>query len=154
MHEPGFGSVYSVAYVDGVAPGATDVDLEIPVAPTLVAPASSATNVDENTTFTWSGDDQVYMFVAREASIYYETFYVITAAKQATLPLSHVTVPALRPNQTYLWSVRTHRRFTTVDDATGPDGYLDSYCYGKLRGPRRGAGTHTSSESYSFTTAP
>jgi hypothetical protein len=153
-HDSGFGPPYAVAYVDGVAPGATDVDLEIPVPATPIAPASAATNVDENTTFTWSGDDQVYMFVAREASIYYETFYVITAAKQAQLPISHVTVPALRRNQTYLWNVRTHRRFATVDDATGPDGYLDSYCYGRLRGPRRGAGTHTASANYSFTTAP
>lgn len=153
-HGGSFGPPYAVAYVDGVAPGATDVDLEVPVPATPIAPATGATNVDENTTFSWSGDDQVYMFVAREASIYYETFYVITAAKQATLPLSHVTVPALRRNQTYLWNVRTHRRFATVDDATGPDGYLDSYCYGRLRGPRRGAGTHTASLNYSFTTAP
>jgi len=60
----------------------------------------------------------------------------------------------LYPNSGYAWSVRTHRQLSTMDEATGPDGYLDSYCYGRLQGPPRGSGTHTSSAKFGFTSKP
>jgi len=144
---------YAVAYGEGIAPGATNVDLEIPVAATLIAPTPGATNVDENTLFSWSGEDQVYMFSAKRGT-HNEYYYVITADKEAKLPILQTTEPGFVPNVDYAWSVRTHRKFATVDEATGPDGYLDSYCYGRLAGPRRGAGTHTWSAQRVFTSKP
>jgi len=144
---------FAVAYREGVAPGEDDVDLQIPVPATLGAPAANATNVDESTVFNWTGPDQVYMFVAKRVN-FAENYYVITANKSAQLPLSQVTVPAYVANTAYTWSVRTHRVFATVDDATGPEGYLDSYCYDRLRGPRRGAGSHTQTATSSFTSKP
>jgi hypothetical protein len=144
---------YAVAYDDGVAPGATDVDLEIPVAATLSAPGTGATNVDQDTSFQWSGPDQVYMFAAKvlNASEYY---YVITPHKEAKLPVLETSEPSFRHDTVYTWTVTTHGTFATMDEATGPEGYLDSYCYGRLRGPRRGPGSHTESTQRSFTTAP
>jgi hypothetical protein len=144
---------FAVAYREGVAPGQDNVDLEIPVPATLGTPAANATNVDATTMFSWSGPDQVYMFAAKRVN-FAETYYVITAHKQATLPLAHVSVPGYVANTAYTWSVRTHRPFATVDDATGAEGYLDSYCYDRLRGPRRGSGSHTQTGNSTFTSAP
>jgi hypothetical protein len=143
---------FAVAYVEGIAPGASDVALEIPLPATLLSPATAATDVDGDTEFTWSGDDQVVMLVFDALNVY-ENFYVITADKSGKIPVD-VMIPSLRPNFVYEWSVRTHRTFATVDDATGPTGYLDSFCYGRLRGPRRDSGSHTGSALRSFTTAP
>jgi hypothetical protein len=41
-----------------------------------------------------------------------------------------------------------------VDDATGPNGFLDAYCTGEVSGPAHGNGTHTQSTELLFTTAP
>lgn len=144
---------YAVAYNDGVAADATNVDLDIPLAATLIAPAPGATNVDENTLFSWSGEDQVYMFTAKAES-FAQYYYVITADKEAKLPILQTSEPGFRANTRYVWSVQTHRRFATVDEAAGADGYLDSYCYARLSGPRRGPGTHTWSAEHIFTSKP
>jgi len=144
---------FAVAYVEGIAPGASDVELAIPAPATLLSPATAEGGVDGDTVFSWSGPDQVYMFVADALDVY-ENFYVITTEKNAKLPVDEVMLPSLRSSFVYEWSVRTHRTIATVDDATGPTGYLDSFCYGRLRGPRRDSGSHTGSELRSFTTAP
>jgi len=56
-----------------------------------------------------------------------------------------------------LWSIETHGNYPTVDDATGPTGFLDPYSLesdASLRGPKRDNGSFTTSESRAFTTAP
>jgi hypothetical protein len=50
--------------------------------------------------------------------------------------------------------VSTHNHYDSVDDATGPDGFLDAYCTGEISGPARGNGTHTDSARLTFKTAP
>jgi hypothetical protein len=142
---------YAVAYVEGLSPGANDIELIIPAPTSLRSPATGETNVDSDTEFSWSGPDQVYMFVV-DAVFSYDNFYVVTSEKRAKIPVDSVMLPSLRLDSVYEWSVRTHRKFATVDEATGPTGYLDSFCYGRLRGPRRDSSSHTESELRSFTT--
>ena len=76
---------FAVAYRDGVAPGATAADLEIPEPATLVSPGPAATNIDENTVF--RGPDGSSLYVRRQATNF-RIYYVITARKEAQLPLS------------------------------------------------------------------
>ena len=93
------------------------------------------------------------MFYA-ESDHFYEAYYVVTADKQATLPVPPRSDLPLSANEPYHWQVQTHNHYATVDDATGPDGLFDAYCYGQLRGPKRGHGTHTESTWFAFTTPP
>jgi hypothetical protein len=81
-------------------------------------------------------------------------YYVITTDKEATLPLDEPDFPPISAGTTYFWYVATHNEHATMDDATGANGYLDGYCTGRLRGPRRDEGTHAQTQLRSFSTAP
>ncbi|MDD9966364.1 MAG: carboxypeptidase-like regulatory domain-containing protein [Myxococcales bacterium] len=140
---------YSVAYVDGATPG-SEVSLTPPQPATPFAPGDGATGIDASTTFTWNGPDQVYLLRV-ENDDFYETFWVVTSNKQATIPAAPLTDLTLDHGQAYWWVVSTHHRYGSVDEATGRDGFLDAYCYGELAGPSRGDGSHTESSVFTFT---
>lgn len=144
---------YAVRYRDGIAPGVSGVDLDVPLPPTQVAPDHQAEGVNDTTVFSWTGPDIVYMFYAKRMGVL-EYYYVITTAKQITLPLAEPDFPALSAGTTYFWYVATHHEHATVDAATGPFGYLDGYCTGRLRGPNGGSGAHTQTQLRSFSAAP
>jgi hypothetical protein len=52
--------------------------------------------------------------------------------------------------------VEVHGTAETMDEATGPDGFLDSFSYNgsEPHGPRRGGGTYSYSQRRVLTTAP
>ncbi len=55
------------------------------------------------------------------------------------------------------WSVEMHGAYATVDQATGPTGFFDSfgyYYYGELWGLKRDNGGFSTSDSFYFTTSP
>lgn len=142
---------FAVAYKEGITPGTTGIALEVPSPATLVAPGHGATAVDGSTMFSWTGADQVYLFHVESETIQDGVFYVVTTAKQARIPAAPVTNIPLRANHGYYWDVSTHIPRATVDDATGPDGFLDAYCDGWVSGSARGSGSHTMSVGHGFT---
>ena len=144
---------FAVAYADAVTPGTSGISLVVPSPATPLTPGGGTSNVTPDTNFTWSGSDQVYM-VRFENVNFYETYYVITAAKEAHIPAPPITNLPLSANADYTWSVRTHIKYDSVDDATGATGFLDAYCYGEISGPAHGNGTHTRSTELAFKTAP
>jgi hypothetical protein len=152
VNTPGY-TPFAVAYKDGVTPGATGVTLDVPSPATPLTPGGGTSNVTNNNLFTWTGPDQVYVFHVENAN-FYEGYYVVTTAKEARIPSPPVTNLPLQANGTYRWDVSTHLPRASVDEAAGPEGFLDAYCYGGVYGPSRGHGSHTVSARLQFTTAP
>jgi len=145
---------FAVAYKDGITPGTTGIAIAVPNPATLLTPSGGSSNITNNDTFKWTGDvDQVYVFHA-ESVDFFESYWVVTTAKEAHLPSPPTTNLPLLANAEYVWSVSTHIPKATVDEATGPEGFLDAYCYGTIAGPSRGHGSHTVSGKFLFTTAP
>lgn len=79
------------------------------------------------------------------------TMFVVTSAKQTKLPTFPATSFAIPAGEPCDWSVETHGTYATPDEATGPEGMLDTLSNGEPRGPRHGAGVYTESESRAFT---
>ncbi|MFI5308758.1 MAG: hypothetical protein ACHQ53_15480 [Polyangiales bacterium] len=142
---------YAAAYQDALAAGQTGVSLTIPAAPVLALPADGTAGIGSSTTFQWTGSAKVFLFTV-DADTTYDTVYVVTTAKQAMIPAPPIS--AFAANVKLYWWIETHEGFATVDDATGPEGMLDTISTGTIRGPRRGAGTYTESEHRSVTTSP
>lgn len=145
----GEGPGYAAAYSDRVTPGTRDLALSLPTPAVQVSPAAGASEVDGETMFSWNGPEQVYMLRAISVD-YYESINVVTSKKQTRLPVPPEGDLALIGGGAYRWSVRTHNHHETVDEATGPEGQLDAFCWGTLEGPVDGPGTHTSSGERGF----
>ena len=77
-----------------------------------------------------------------------------TSAYEAHIPSPPLTNLPLAANADYKWSARTQLAKSSVDEATGPEGFLDTYCGGAIGGPSRGAGTHTESGELFLATTP
>jgi len=145
---------FAVAYTDGITPGTTGITLEVPSPATLLTPSGGSSNITNDELFKWTADvDQVFVFHA-ESVDFYESYRVVTTAKEARIPSPPTTNLPLLANAQYTWSVSTHIPKASVDEAAGPEGFLDAYCYGAIGGPSRGAGSHTVSARFLFTTAP
>jgi hypothetical protein len=142
---------FAVAYQDNLAVGQNGISLSIPTPPSPTAPAADATGVDSNTMFQWSGGSQVFVFEALSDPTY-DAVFVVTTNKQTKIPAALFGL--LPANALVYWSVETHGSYASVDDATASDGLLDAFSYGRIRGPRRGAGSYTESEQRGFTTKP
>jgi len=148
---------FAVAYKDGLVPGQTGIALTIPATPVLVSPADAASGIDGNTTFEWTGSAKVFVFTI-DAKKTWDTVYVVTTEKQAQIPSPPISAFAASAELT--WWVSTHESFVTVDDATGPEGMLDTFGYYfgnsayQAQGPRRGAGSYAESENRGVTTKP
>lgn len=143
---------FSVAHVDGVpAAAAEDVALVLPRPVALNAPASSA-QVGPGSTFAWSTVGQsARVFVWHlESQGFFEGIYVITARSQIELPDVPgyaLTLPS-DGEFSFTWSVETHGDYPSVDAATGPEGFFDSFALEKNLGtglPRGDRGYYTNS---------
>jgi hypothetical protein len=141
-------NAFAAAMLDNVAPNQSGITLDIPTIPTLSAPADSKTNVDETTVFQWQGDAKVFLFCAY-SDYNYDALCVVTSQKQTHLPAAPTVA-----GKDYYWTIETHDDFATVDAASGPDGYLSSYAYARIRGPKRGNTTYAESASRKFTSSP
>lgn len=138
---------YAVAWRDGVAPGASDVVLNVPNPVTLTAPQSGAP-VTPSTLYSWSSLGQTARtFVWRvEFRDTFEGMLVITSRTQIELPTfpDGFTVPAGTP---YSWSVETHGDAASADALAGRDGFLAPFAVVDPYpiGPARGSGYYTES---------
>jgi hypothetical protein len=133
-----------IAHVDH-ADGNTPVALRLLAAPALVEPASSAMGTGE-TSFKWSGDSGVFVFRARSFDRN-DVLQVVTSDHEAKLPPAPDY--ALRPND-FSWWIETHGTYANTDEATGPQGFLDTCASRKPIGPERGTGAYTESVSRNF----
>ena len=137
-----------------------DVALEIPIAPSLLAPADNAGNVGADTTFEWSGEKQVHVLCVENGTT--EAIRVVTTESSARLPRTAAGDLALDPSRPYGFWVETHGKFESVDAAAEPSGFLDDYTpgiagpmeHGEPFGPPRPAGVYAASASRRFTLAP
>lgn len=145
-----FSGPYGVAY--RVADGGP-VNLSPPMPVTVITPGAEASNVDEDTTFEWSARPGVRVLHIEDTE-FYRALFVVTDATKITLP--EAIGFELRPGARHYWTVEVHGTAESVDEATGPDGFLDSYSIydDSPRGPRRGDGTYSYSGLRMFTTAP
>ena len=143
---------YAVVHKDGLPATQSNIALQVPDASSLTSPAAGTAGVNASTLFRWSGTAKVFFWNVI-SDPYYEGFLVVTSEKQAQLP-TMPDGPALTPNTSYTWWVETHGSYQTVDDATGPNGMLDSFRFSVPWGALRGDGSYTSSEESWFTSAP
>jgi hypothetical protein len=121
---------YAVAWQEGVAPGADDIELEIPNPVTISSPQNGAT-IAPTTPFAWSTSSQTaktFLFHL-EFTDTYAGILVITSRSQIELPTfpDGFTVPG---GTSAFWSVETHGDAEDVDALAGPDGFLDPFSIG------------------------
>jgi hypothetical protein len=137
--------IMHVDHLDGSAP----VAITLPNAPTLGEPASGAL-VSSQSVFKWSGDGSLFVFRARRAAGRNDVLSVVTSKREATLPSAPgYELPA---NNEFRWWVETHGAYANVDQAAGPQGFLDT-CASRIPvGPERGMGTYTESLGRSINT--
>ena len=143
---------YAVVHKDGLPATQSAITLTVPDAPSLTAPAWGTTGVNTSTLFRWSGTAKVFLWNVISVPSF-QGFLVVTTEKQVQLP-TMPDGPALAPNTMYDWWVETHGSYQTVDEATGPNGLLDSFRFGIPWGALKGDGSFTNSDEGQFTTAP
>jgi len=145
----------AVGFADNLVAQQTDIQIEVPLPSSVVAPGAATSGVGADTMFQWSGDAKVFVFVAQaSANEIYDAMYVVTAAKQARLPIVPGVPYAPPAGAEFSWHVETHNAYASVDEAAGDAGLISAFYDGRLHGPRRGPGSYTASESRKFTTAP
>jgi hypothetical protein len=146
----------AVVHRDGLSAGQANIELEIPEPPSLVAPADEDV-IDAESIFSWTGDQDTYLFHAEAYEGAYAGLYIVTARKQITLP-TFSNGFGLAANLVHWWRVETHGSAQSVDELAGPDGFADSYGESKgegPNGPRSGtSGSFTITSSRYFTVAP
>jgi hypothetical protein len=133
----------SVAH-DDITTG-TQANLVIPGTPKLLLPVNNSTTVDNTTDLQWSSAGTgVFVFTIWVDHVNTgNVMYVVTTANKVKVPsFPSYSVPPGVENE---WFVEQHSSATTVDEAAGPNGFLDSFAYGSPQGPRRGPGTYAES---------
>jgi hypothetical protein len=143
----------AVAFADNLSAGQTGVQVDVPLTSTLSAPGDGTMRVDATTPFQWAGTAKVFVLVAK-AKQGYDAMYVVTAAKEAHLPVGEATSYTPPAGAQFEWHVETHGAYANVDEATGGDGLISAFFDGYLHGPRRGAGSFTASALRTFVTSP
>lgn len=134
----------AVAYQNGLSPGETNVDFEIPAPAMLAAPADGAT-LDDTTVFSWNSDAQTFVWSLASDSVN-EAIYVVTSAKEVTVPAFANGLDLVRPGGGYTWRVETHGDADSVDAMLGADGFMGDFhdiAYDEPDGPGTGSGTYT-----------
>jgi hypothetical protein len=140
------GDSVRIAHIDS-AEGAP-IELRLPTVATLDEPAPEEAATAQ-TSFKWSGDAGVYVFRARSFDRN-DVLQLVTSRHEAKLPTApHYAVPSKRQ---FAWWVETHGAYASVDEAAGPEGFLDTCAARKPTGPERGRGTYSESLSRNFTT--
>jgi len=143
----------AVAFADNLSAGQTGIQIDIPLASTLSAPGDATMRIDATTPFQWAGSAKVFVLVAK-AKQGYDAMYVVTAAKEAHLPIGEATAYTPPAGAVFEWHVETHGAYASLDEATGGDGLISAFFEGYLHGPKRGAGVFTASALRTFVTAP
>jgi hypothetical protein len=146
-----FTGPYGIA-AEAVDGGGVTITPPEPVA--VISPVSDAVNVGPNTSFEWTEKPGARVLHIEDQE-YYQGIYVVTMATKVTLP-PIVGGFALRANAVHSWVVETHGTAETMDDITGPDGFLDplSDDWETPRGPKHGSPSFSFSQRRAFQTAP
>jgi len=150
---------YTIAHRDGRNVGDTGVDIVIPSPVTGLAPLDETMGVDSDTAFSFAaGDPDNSGYVVHiESEEYQQGVYIVTANRQFTLgDVPVVTNNLIVPNGWHNWTVQTHGQFDSVDEMTGPNGYLDAFAtsYYRPQGPQRESGAFTVSYQADFQAEP
>lgn len=156
--DSGFTEPYAIVHKDGLNPGDAAGTLTIPAAATPTKPSTVSDMVDNTTEFSFvgSGDNKGGFVIHIEANDYNQYFYIVTAQKKFTLPdvSGFLWVPA----RDYRWRIETHGDYATVDQMTGPNGFVDSFAGATAlsyndapAGPRMQSGSFTRSKMAYFT---
>jgi hypothetical protein len=129
------------------------VELAVPVASSLNAPADGVAGVDTTTEFRWSSPVKRAHLVRFRSSSGPDVD-VVTAASEATLPDLDPLGAALAPATSYTWRVFGLEPYANVDAvANTEDAFLSAWFYSPFFAPVRPAKVSQSSQR-SFTTAP
>ena len=141
----------AIVHKDGLSGGTTVPSLTIP-APMKNLTLTPSGAVDANTQFSCTpsaGDAGPYVSVMKNSQSQNDRLIVITSKRPFKLPSvvngSYVPVHG----ESYNWQIETHGAPSSVDEMTGPSGFIDSFG-GKPadlepRGPRTSDGTFTMS---------
>jgi hypothetical protein len=142
-----YGLAYAVA-------SDSNLSLEPPSPPNVISPAASVENVGPSTQFEWTDVSGIRVLHIEDVE-YYRGMYVVTTQNRVTFPFVGGDF-SLRANAVHTWTVEVHGTAQTMDEATGSEGFLDSFSYAteQPRGPRRGNGSYAYSQIRSFTTPP
>lgn len=146
------GSGYQRVYRE-VSSGASDVALDMPAGTDLLAPGDGASAIDGETQFEWTGSPRVYVFEAYSDDGE-DVYTVVTAKTQARLPVRPQTSLSLPAGREFDWYVETHGSHSSVDEATGPTGFVATFANFPPSGPRPGDGAFTRSAPHKFVTRP
>jgi len=149
------GDMFSGPY--GVAAEAFDgggITITPPEACAIISPVSDAVNIGPSTTFEWTAKPGARVLHIEDQD-FYQGIYVVTMATKITLP-EVVGGYKLRANALHTWTVETHGTAETMDEVTGPDGFLDplSDDWETPRGPKHGSPSFSISQRRAFQTAP
>jgi hypothetical protein len=156
----GAGSEFALVHRDGLAPGTSNIALEIPPTASLTAPANEAT-VDDTTSFRFQHRQAgagavVVRFIDAEAAAY-DGLYVVTSSTTFTIPPVLQGGFTLRAGGEHTWAIQVHGEYANVDAMTGQNGFLDSFSMdygGTPQGPNTASGTFTQSAGRLFTYQP
>jgi hypothetical protein len=158
----------ALVHQEGVAPGTTNIALEIPKTPSLTAPADGdGTLVDDTTAFRFQnrqpGVGGVVVMFEDRGNDPYQGIFVVTSSTNFTIPKVLQGGFGLRPGILHAWQVHAHGTFESVDAMASPSGYADAfsadaYAFVPISyapaGPHTGSGTFTKSAKRFFTYQP
>lgn len=154
---------FALVHRDGIAPGTSNIALEIPATASLTGPAGGAgTMVNDTTPFRYQNRQPgvgavVVVFEDRET---YRGMFVVTSSTNFTLPRVLQGGFGLRPGILHAWQVHTHGTFESVDAMASPNGFADAFSVEWFAppyepvGPNTASGTFTMSASREFTYQP
>lgn len=151
---------FAIAHADGLNPGDKNIKLTIPAPALPLQPKGE--NVPKNQTFKFqpgTGNPGPFMLWIERGDRNGYAMAIVTSKTE--LPLPEVVGGAftldkvLTANSYYRWCVTTQGDYESVDDMTGPNGFLDAFGVktGVPFGPKQTSGTYTSSAMYDFTRA-
>ena len=142
---------YGVAHA---VASASNLSLEPPTPPNVISPAASVVNVGPDTQFEWTDVSGIRVLHIEDVD-FYRGIFVVTTENRVTMPFVGGGF-SLRASAVHTWTVEVHGTAQTMDEATGSEGFLDSFSYAteQPRGPRRGGGSYAYSQIRSFTTPP
>jgi hypothetical protein len=148
---------FALARVGGLSPTSKPA-LKIPAPATLTSPAVAAENVTTKTGFAFQSpaSNPGPFMIQIENTLEWSTIYIITAAKQFTIPEQIAGDFALLADSEHAWRVATHGKLGSVDAMAGPNGFLQPFDnYNDVPyGPLQGDGEFTRSATRYFRTAP
>jgi len=120
----------------------------------LISPATDAVNVGPSTTFEWTKKPGALVLHIEDSDLY-QGIYVVTMGTKITIP-EVVGGFTLRAGAGHSWTVETHGTAETMDEVTGPEGFLDplSYDWETPRGPKHGSPSFSFAQRRTLQTAP